>query len=437
MKILRPSDHYGGGNSTARGTETDPMEPWSKHDWSKHDWSNHDWSKREAIVATVTLSWLIAACSGNDGLPTVPTMGGVSGSTKAGGAGPGGGNNNKGSTQLGTLAGGAAASTGGTGNGQGGTHIDSSGAGGNQPAGGAPTGGATSKPTGGTTATGGTTTSGGSKSTGGTTSTGGNRTAGGTNTAGGSTSTGGNRTVGGSTATGGTAPGGTTTGGTATGGSTATGGVTQIGGAKATGGTFATGGAVATGGSTSANTACASAVTGGTCPPKSCPTGASDCGCYTVAGLGARKKEILDAGGDVRFIASAMVETANLETDYAYGDNKTGDAFNAGCCKQNWYMIRQCHPAWTSMTASQYATSAAMNSDLALDIQVYNESRAKWDDAHWFAGHRNGQTGLQTGQAPNLDLFIAAYNWTVTNLKNGHMCDDVRFWATVPAIVVN
>jgi len=183
------------------------------------------------------------------------------------------------------------------------------------------------------------------------------------------------------------------------------------------------------------NGSCTSAMTGGTCPPKSCPSGASDCGCYTVAGLGARKKQILDAGGGSRFLASAMVETENLKTDYAHGDNKTGDAFNAGCAKQNWYMARQCHPAWNSLKASDYETSSAMNSDLALDITVYNECRAKWDDAHWFAGHRNGQTGLQTGQAPNLQLFINASKWTQDNLENGHLCDDVRFWATVPAII--
>lgn len=51
-------------------------------------------------------------------------------------------------------------------------------------------------------------------------------------------------------------------------------------------------------------------------------------------------------------MASAMVETENLKADYTLGDGKTGDAFNAGRCKQNWYMVRQCHAAWNSLGAS-------------------------------------------------------------------------------------
>ncbi len=45
-------------------------------------------------------------------------------------------------------------------------------------------------------------------------------------------------------------------------------------------------------------------------------------GSYTYAGLGARKKAIMAAGGNVFDIAIAMLETENMQTNYPYGDNK-------------------------------------------------------------------------------------------------------------------
>jgi hypothetical protein len=67
-----------------------------------------------------------------------------------------------------------------------------------------------------------------------------------------------------------------------------------------------------------------------------------DRGSYTVSGLGARKQAILGAGGNTLDLAIAMLETENMQTDYAYGDNKVDDAANFGLFKQNWGMLRVC-----------------------------------------------------------------------------------------------
>lgn len=48
-----------------------------------------------------------------------------------------------------------------------------------------------------------------------------------------------------------------------------------------------------------------------------------DSGSYTVSGLGARKKAVIAAGGNVFDIAIAMLETETMTTDYTYGDGKT------------------------------------------------------------------------------------------------------------------
>jgi hypothetical protein len=45
----------------------------------------------------------------------------------------------------------------------------------------------------------------------------------------------------------------------------------------------------------------------------------SDRGSYTVSGLGSRKQQVLNAGGNTLDLAIAMLETDRMSTDYAYG----------------------------------------------------------------------------------------------------------------------
>jgi hypothetical protein len=315
--------------------------------------------------------------------------------------------------------------------------------------------GGTVSTTGGNPGTGGDASGGTSSSTGGSTSTGtggqasGGRPSGGANSGG--TATGGMGT--GGSASGGKATGGMGTGGSASGGK-ATGGMGTGGsasGGKATGGTATGGratGGTATGGTGTGGSSSSTCSTtgGGKCPTSlTCPTGASGtitCGCYTVSGLGATKKALLDAGASQMpyFLASAMLETETMLTSsYAVGDGKTGDSFNAGVCKQNWGMIRTCHPAWNGLGASSYQTCTAMNGDnatsRALDVQVYIECRNHYGN-NWWAGHRNGSAGLSNPNTADIQNFKAGMDWTWTQIQNGHLCDDVRFWVNLPAIII-
>lgn len=174
----------------------------------------------------------------------------------------------------------------------------------------------------------------------------------------------------------------------------------------------------------------------GECPRVlTCPVAGGmtlQCGCTWIDGLAERKAQILATAGASRyFLASAMMETANLRADYTLGDGKTGDAFNAGLAKQNWGMIRRCHTEWNSQTAAQFSTSAALNMDLALDVRVYNECRAQFGTG-WWSGHRNGVNNVGT-DTPDIQRFKAAMDWTDLMLAT-HLMDDVRFWVAVPAI---
>jgi hypothetical protein len=180
-------------------------------------------------------------------------------------------------------------------------------------------------------------------------------------------------------------------------------------------------------------TSTATSGSSGSCPTSlSCPNGMS-CGCYIVSGLGTNKKAYISAGAGQSFLASAMMETEKMTTNYTYGDGKSGDAFNAGAAKQNWGMMRQCHSAWKSLGASSYNTGAALNSNRSLDVQVYNECRSYFGTQKFFAGHRNGSTGLANPNTTDINNFIAGYNWTY-NMISSHQTDDVRFWVNIPAI---
>jgi hypothetical protein len=155
-------------------------------------------------------------------------------------------------------------------------------------------------------------------------------------------------------------------------------------------------------------------------------------GSYTVSGLGSRKQAILNAGGDVLDVAIAMLETENMQSNYTYGDGKTGDSANFGIFKQNWLMIRTVQ--YSGKTASDYNTGAALNSSLSLDVQVLNKSQSYYGIDKWFAGHRNGETGLNNPNTADINNYKNAVYWIRDQLNNGHLSDDIRFWVDVPAI---
>jgi hypothetical protein len=187
--------------------------------------------------------------------------------------------------------------------------------------------------------------------------------------------------------------------------------------------------------------------TRGSCPSTlTCPAGFAaynpqnpgngGCGCYTVTGLCNNKRALINAGANLEMIASAMMETEMLDTNYTPGDGKTGDSYNLGTCKQNWGMIRMCHTAWSGFGQTGYSRAEvqAMNTDRALDVTVYKECRARFAD-RWWAGHRNGASGLANPDTQDIRNFRAAYDWTLGMLA-GHDNDDVRVWVRVPPILL-
>lgn len=165
------------------------------------------------------------------------------------------------------------------------------------------------------------------------------------------------------------------------------------------------------------------------CPPR------INCGCYSIFGLGARKREVAKAGG-ISFLASAMMETDTLDANsYAHGDNKVGDSFNAGIAKQNWFLAKQCWSAWSGLPASAYETMSVLNNDLSFDAKVYNACLNKFGVLQFMAAHRNGQTGFEHPRTCDIETFVAGFEWTKRWLSTGpHSSNDLRFWVQLQAI---
>ncbi|KFY79750.1 hypothetical protein V499_01291 [Pseudogymnoascus sp. VKM F-103] len=171
-------------------------------------------------------------------------------------------------------------------------------------------------------------------------------------------------------------------------------------------------------------------VAGLTCPNNS----GGGCGQYTVSGLGSRKTQIKNAGGSSRDLAIAMMETEKMDTNYAYGDNKSGDAANFGIFKQNWGMLRASCSQFKGQSSSQYNNGAVLNSNLASDLSCRHQGESYYGYQKWVAGHRNGASGLANPNTADINLYKGGVDWTEQQLNGGHLSDNERFWVDVVPI---
>ncbi|MFI5915709.1 carbohydrate-binding domain-containing protein [Dactylosporangium sp. NPDC051541] len=174
---------------------------------------------------------------------------------------------------------------------------------------------------------------------------------------------------------------------------------------------------------------------GGGGSSSACPSGLR-CGSYSVSGLGSRKQQVLNAGADTLDLAIAMLETENMGTGYAYGDNKTGDAANFGIFKQNWLMLRQACSRFQGQSTSSWNNGSALNSNLSADVQCLNQSQSYYGIDRFFAGHRNGSSGLSNPNTSDIQRYKTAVYWIrdQINSNSANRSNNTRFWVEVPAI---
>ncbi|RJE23956.1 hypothetical protein PHISCL_03715 [Aspergillus sclerotialis] len=161
-----------------------------------------------------------------------------------------------------------------------------------------------------------------------------------------------------------------------------------------------------------------------------------DRGSYAVDGLGTRKQAVLDAGGNTMDLAIAMLETETMTADYTYGDGKTGDATNFGIFKQNWYMLRTSAKEFLGETTEQVDDGAILNKDLGKDIQARHDGEEKYGFDVWYAGHRNGKTGVDNPDTQDINDYKSAVQWIKKQIDSDekYLSDDTRFWVDVHPI---
>jgi hypothetical protein len=161
------------------------------------------------------------------------------------------------------------------------------------------------------------------------------------------------------------------------------------------------------------------------------------CGSYTISGLGARKQQVLEAGASVLDLAVAMLETDTMEaSSYPYGDGKTGDSANFGIFKQNWYMLRTSCGQFEGQTTAEYNNGAVLNSNLGEDVSCINQGQSHYGLTDWFAGQRDGQSGLSDPNQSVITEYVEGVDWIESQLESSsaNLSNDTRFWVEVPAI---
>ncbi|KAH7231519.1 hypothetical protein FSOLCH5_005038 [Fusarium solani] len=163
-----------------------------------------------------------------------------------------------------------------------------------------------------------------------------------------------------------------------------------------------------------------------------------DRGHYTVPNLGARKQAILNAGGNTLDIAIAMLEDEHMQTNYKYGDGKTDDAANFGLFKVNWGMLRVCasRAGFVGQSESQWNNGAKLNSDIYADVASRWDCQNHYGYNTWFAGHRNGATGLKDPNTEDIKFYRESVEWIQSQIDSDakYKSDDTRFWVDVTPI---
>jgi hypothetical protein len=99
-------------------------------------------------------------------------------------------------------------------------------------------------------------------------------------------------------------------------------------------------------------------------------------------------------------------------------------------------MIRQSVSQYSGYGPNEWNAGAALNSNLSWDIQVRHAAQGKWGEYTWFAGHRNGQSGLSNPNTQDIANYRNAVYWIrdQINSNSANRTNDIRFWVSVPAI---
>lgn len=74
--------------------------------------------------------------------------------------------------------------------------------------------------------------------------------------------------------------------------------------------------------------------------------------------------------------------------------------------------------------------------DLNADVTARRECQNYYGYDRWFAGHRNGASGLNNPNTQDITNYRTAVQWIQSQIDSDSRfrTDDTRFWVDVPAI---
>ncbi len=77
-----------------------------------------------------------------------------------------------------------------------------------------------------------------------------------------------------------------------------------------------------------------------------------------------------------------------------------------------------------------------LNSSLSADVSCLHQSRNHCGIHTWFAGHRNGASGLSNPGTTDINNHRNAVHWIQGQLNgnSANLSNDTRYWVAVPAI---
>lgn len=117
-------------------------------------------------------------------------------------------------------------------------------------------------------------------------------------------------------------------------------------------------------------------------------------------------------------------------------------------------MLRVCasRAGFAGMTESQWNKGAALkyvhtrqsfpdqtdtfSSDLYADVAARWDCQDYYGYDKWFAGHRNGASGLANPNTDDIETYKTAVEWIQAQIDSNskYQTDDTRFWVDVTAI---
>ncbi|SPO07343.1 uncharacterized protein DNG_10037 [Cephalotrichum gorgonifer] len=101
-------------------------------------------------------------------------------------------------------------------------------------------------------------------------------------------------------------------------------------------------------------------------------------------------------------------------------------------------MLRVCgsRGGFVGQSEAQWNNGAVLNNDIYADVAARWDCQGYYGYEKWFAGHRNGETGLNNPNTEDIKFYRESIEWIQSQIDSNsvYKTDDTRFWVDVTPI---